>query len=86
MENRIFKVVLTKDPDGYYIADIPTLKHCITYGDTIEEAMENIKEALTGVLATMEAKKIPIPDDSSRLEYQLTVPIKSSRKKRLVQA
>ena len=80
MENKIFKVVLTKDPDGFYIADIPTLKHCISYGDTIEEAMENIQDALQGVLATMQAKKIPIPDDSTRLEYQLTVSLKSPRK------
>jgi len=32
------------DEDGVYIVSCPQLKGCYSYGETIEEAMENIKE------------------------------------------
>ncbi len=54
MQNQTFRVVITRDEVGGYVADIPTLKHCVSYGETIEEAMINIKEALEGVLLVME--------------------------------
>lgn len=74
MSNRTYRVVISKDTEGGYIADIPTLKHCISHGETIEEAMQNIKEALEGVLLVMEEEGLPIPDDSNVLEYSISVP------------
>lgn len=56
----VFKVFITKEEDCY-IADIPTLKHCFAGGDTIEEAVENLKEALEGTLESMKARNIPFP-------------------------
>jgi len=78
MENRIYRVVITKDESGGYLADIPTLNHCIAYGDTMEEAMQNIREALEGVLLVMEEEGLPIPDDSNMVEYSISVPINSA--------
>lgn len=74
MDNRTYRVVISKDSEGGYIADIPTLKHCLSYGETIEEAMLNIKEALEGVLLVMEEEGLPIPDDSNVLEYSISIP------------
>lgn len=34
------------DEDGVYIVSCPQLKGCHSYGESIEEAMENIKEAI----------------------------------------
>ena len=34
------------DEDGYYIVSCPIFKGCHTYGETIEEALENIKEVI----------------------------------------
>jgi predicted RNase H-like HicB family nuclease len=39
------KVVLQHDEDGYY-AYAPELKGCQTQGDTLEEALANIREAV----------------------------------------
>ncbi|RYU94903.1 type II toxin-antitoxin system HicB family antitoxin [Emticicia agri] len=74
MDNRTYRVVISKDSEGGYIADIPTLKHCVSYGETIEEAMQNIKEALEGVLIVREEEGLSIPDDSNVLEYSISVP------------
>lgn len=40
-----FSVVIEKDADGYYVF-CPDLQGCYTQGDTYEEALENIKDAI----------------------------------------
>ena len=40
-----FSVVVEKDIDGYF-AFCPELQGCYTQGDTYEEALENIKDAI----------------------------------------
>ncbi len=73
MENLTYRVIITKDSEGGYLADVPSLNHCISYGDTIEEAIENVKEAIDGVLETMVAHNLPIPNDENSLEIFLHI-------------
>lgn len=40
-----FSVVIEKDSDGYF-AFCPELQGCYTQGDTYEEVLENIKDAI----------------------------------------
>jgi predicted RNase H-like HicB family nuclease len=58
-----FTVVLEKDEDGVYIATVPALPGCISDGDTVEEAMSNIKEAIRGFIEDMKADGETIPHD-----------------------
>ena len=56
-EEMEFKVVVEDDlEDGGYIVPCPALKGCWSQGDTIEEALENIKEAIVGYLKTLNEK------------------------------
>ena len=48
-----FAVVVEKDEDGYYVASVPELPGCHTQGDTLEELMGNVKEAIELYLETM---------------------------------
>ncbi len=49
-----FQVVIEEDPeDGGYVVHCPALKGCWSQGDTIEEALGNIKEAIVGYLKTL---------------------------------
>lgn len=41
-----FKVVLEPQEEGGYTAYVPSLPGCISQGETIEEALKNIKEAI----------------------------------------
>jgi len=50
-------VTLNKDKDGYYVY-CPELPGCHTQGDTIDEALENIKEAASLYLETMTTQEI----------------------------
>ena len=50
-------VILNKDKDGYYIY-CPELPGCQTQGDTIDEELDNIKEADSLYLETMTSGEI----------------------------
>jgi len=39
-------IIVELDEDGYYIVSCPLFKGCHTYGETIDEALENIKEVI----------------------------------------
>ncbi len=39
-------MVIEKDEDGFYVAEVPTLRGCYTQGESIEEVLENIKEVI----------------------------------------
>ena len=41
-----FKVVLEPGDEGGYIVYVPSLPGCISEGDTLEEALANIREAI----------------------------------------
>ena len=41
-----FTVVVERDEDGVYIASCPAIQGCYTQGDTYEEAIENLKDAI----------------------------------------
>ena len=41
-----FPILLEMDEDGYYIVSCPEFKGCRSYGETIDEAMSNIREAI----------------------------------------
>ena len=46
MAEREFYVLIEKGEDGYLIADVPELPGCHTQGETKEELLANIKEAI----------------------------------------
>jgi antitoxin HicB len=59
-----FTVLLTPDiEDGGYVAECPTIRGCISEGDTVEEALANIKGAIEGCLESLAANQQPLPDD-----------------------
>lgn len=46
MEKKHFPVILEQDEDGVFIMECPLYPGCRSYGDTLEEAIENIQEAI----------------------------------------
>ncbi|MBI4723354.1 MAG: type II toxin-antitoxin system HicB family antitoxin [Candidatus Stahlbacteria bacterium] len=60
MQKRLFSVVIEKDKDGYF-AYCPNLQGCYTQGDTYEEALENIEDAIKLHIEDRLAEHISIP-------------------------
>lgn len=48
-----YKVTIQKTEEGYSVC-VPGLPGCWSQGDTEEEALENIKDAIEGYLETIE--------------------------------
>ena len=46
MQKYIFTVIIEKDEDGMFVAEVPDLKGCYTQGETKEEVLKNIKEVI----------------------------------------
>lgn len=58
---REYEVVLTTEEDGGYSVAVPALPGCTSQGDTREEALTMIREAIEVYLESLEAHGDPIP-------------------------
>ena len=45
------KVVIHEEPTGGYWAEVPAVPGCATQGDTLEELLRNVHEAVQGCLS-----------------------------------
>ena len=48
-----YAVVIHEEPEGGFWAEVPALPGCNSQGESIEELLENVREAMTGVLEVM---------------------------------
>lgn len=55
-KNQVFPVILEEDESGGYVVINPSLEGCYSQGETVEEALDNIKEATELCLADSPAK------------------------------
>jgi antitoxin HicB len=59
-----YTVILTPDAeDGGYVAECPVIPGCVSEGDTVEETLANIKEAIEACLESLAARREPIPQE-----------------------
>ena len=63
-----FKVVIEQDEDGGFIGKVSELRGCLSQGDTLDELMKNIKEAIQLYLEVMGEEK-PIISGKSTITY-----------------
>jgi predicted RNase H-like HicB family nuclease len=70
-KNKTYRIVLRKETEGTYTAFVPSLPGCITWGESVEHALEMAKEAIEGYIAVLKEEGEPVPDDNDILEYSL---------------
>lgn len=66
VSKKILKYTVIFEPaeEGGYVVSVPALPGCVTEGDTLEEAMEMVKDAISGYLASLKKHGEPIPTES----------------------
>lgn len=57
------QIILHADEDGYWIAECPSLPGCISQGETKEEALANITDAIQAYVEALIIAGDPIPPD-----------------------
>ncbi len=80
----IYKVplVLTHQPEGGYTVTSPLLPELVTEGDTLDEALAHVQDAVCAVVELYEDLDKPLPAnlrqspeaDAIQLEYAVAVP------------
>lgn len=66
---------MRKEEEGGYTVLVPALPGCITYGETVDEAIEMAKEAIELYVEELQDHGEMVPDDSNVLEYSLNFAI-----------
>ncbi len=74
MKHYHFSVVVEKDKDGYYVF-CPELQGCHSQGDSYEEAMTNIRDAIRLHVEDRQAmgEEIPQPEAVSLTHFDIAV-------------
>lgn len=67
---RRYKVVLEQEEDGGYSVHVPALPGCASQGDTLEEGLANIREAIKLYLWSLEDDGLPVPEDGRQVLVQ----------------
>ena len=67
-----FLVVIEKGKEGYWTYS-PELPGCTSFGETVEEAVQNMKEAIRGHLDVMRATGEDMPVVSTALFTRIAV-------------
>jgi predicted RNase H-like HicB family nuclease len=55
-----YRVLIEQDEDGF-VAEVPALPGCVSQGETREDALANIREAIAGYLESLTEHQEPIP-------------------------
>jgi len=56
-----YRIIIEQDEDGVFVAECPTLPGCISQGNSREEALTNIQDAIKGYLESLRKHDEPIP-------------------------
>jgi antitoxin HicB len=68
-----YRILMHKEPEGSYTVSVPALPGCMTYGETVEHAIQMAKEAIELYIEELQERGEEIPDDSGTLEYSLNL-------------
>lgn len=60
-----FTVLIHEAEEGGYWAEVPALPGCVSQGDSLDELIANVREAVEGYLA--EPDNLYIPDNNVRV-------------------
>jgi len=72
----IYTVIVEKGRESGYIAYAPALKGCVSQGETREQAMKNIKEAMEVYVEALLEDGLPIPTEIGKDMVELEVAVK----------
>ena len=59
------------DVDKIFNVEFPDLEGCLTFGESLESAIESAKEALTGYLSSLDNRNIKLPESSTMAENDI---------------
>ena len=66
-----FMVTLDRDEDGVWIAECPAIPGCVSQGKTKDEAIANVREAISLCLQVRAEKGMPLTLETRQVEIEV---------------
>lgn len=63
-----FNVTIDRDEDGVWVLECPAIPGCLSQGETKDEALENIKDAIVGCLQVRAERGTPLTIETRQVE------------------
>ena len=57
------QVIVYPGEDGFWVAECPSLPGCVSQGESREQAIQNIREAIKGYILMLQENKLPVPEE-----------------------
>lgn len=57
------EVIIYPGEDRQWVAECPSLPGCVSQGETRDDAITNIKEAIEGYILALEEDGLPVPQE-----------------------
>ncbi len=70
-----YTVIIHTAEEGGYWAETPALPGCFSQGETVEETLENIKEAIELHIECLQKEKQEIPTDSGFIISRIPIAV-----------
>ena len=66
-----FTLTITRDEDGMFIAECPSIPGCVSQGTTEEEAQRNVEDAIRETLEVRAEKGMPLTVTTRQVEVMV---------------
>lgn len=63
-----FNVTIDRDEDGVWIVECPSIPGCVSQGETKNQALENIEDAITACLQVRAERGLPLTVETKQIE------------------
>ena len=60
---RVRQVIVYPGEDGFWVVECPSLPGCVSQGQSREEAIVNIREAIEGYVLALKEDNLPVPEE-----------------------
>ena len=68
-----FNVTIDRDEDGIWVVECPSIPGCVSQGQTKDEALANIQDAIRACLQVRAERGMPLTVETKQIEFALTV-------------
>jgi len=58
------QVILYPGENGFWVAECPSLPGCVSQGDSKEDAIKNIREAIEGYILALQDDGLTVPPEN----------------------
>lgn len=57
------QAIIYSGEDGFWVAECPSLPGCVSQGETRDQAIVNIREAIEGYILALQDDRLPVPEE-----------------------